>query len=63
MVWHMSNLELLTTSEVARSLGITRQAVLARVASGSLVPTMKLPTSTGAYLFSVDDVADAAACA
>lgn len=47
----MHNLDLLTTTEVAAALGISRQAVLQRVKSGALTPAAKLPGQTGTYLF------------
>jgi len=56
---HMSNLELLTTEQVAADLGITRQAVAARVKSGTLVPAFKAPAKNGAYLFSPTAIAGA----
>lgn len=48
---------LMTTTELANHLGITRQAVLARVRRGTLKPTQTL--ANGHYLFriSVEDAA------
>ena len=48
--------ELVTTSEVAAALGISRQAVLQRVTAGTLRPVYKSPARTGGYLFSAPDV-------
>ncbi|WP_058234152.1 helix-turn-helix domain-containing protein [Devriesea agamarum] len=42
---------LLSTTQVAERLGITRNTVLQRLATDRLVPAMKLPGRTGAYLF------------
>ena len=55
----MPNLDLLTTEQVAAALGITRQAVFARVAAGKLVPAFKSPAATGGYLFTQEVVDDA----
>ena len=49
--------EVITTTEVAHMLGISRQAVLQRVRNGSLQPVFKSPARTGGYLFSAPDVA------
>ncbi|TCU48332.1 helix-turn-helix domain-containing protein [Curtobacterium sp. PhB146] len=48
--------ELITTGEVARVLGISRQAVLQRVNTGSLVPVSS-DGLRGAYLFSAPELA------
>ena len=48
--------ELLTTSEVADKLGVDRSWVTRLVASGRLVPAMRLPGRTGALLFDPADV-------
>ncbi|NQW90267.1 hypothetical protein HQQ88_08165 [Curtobacterium sp. VKM Ac-2861] len=53
---HTYTNELVTTSEVAAALGITRQAVLQRVNAGTLRPIYKSPARTGGYLFSAPDV-------
>lgn len=55
----METLRLLTTSEVAERLGITRQAVAQRVRSGSLEAAYKSPEPNGGYLFD-PEVIDAA---
>jgi DNA-binding XRE family transcriptional regulator len=52
----MHNLDLMTTTQVAVALGISRQAVLQRVEAGSLKPSAKLPGQTGTYLFAPSDV-------
>jgi len=57
----MHNLDLLTTTQVAAALGVSRQAVLQRVETGALVPVTKLPGLTGPYLFDASDVCPAEA--
>lgn len=52
---------LLSTTEVARRLGIARNTVLQRVAYGHLTPVHRLPGKTGAYLFDAEQIAAAAA--
>jgi predicted site-specific integrase-resolvase len=47
---------LLTTAEVARRCGVVRWTVCRAVAEGQLRPIAKLPTSTGAYLFTEEAV-------
>lgn len=53
----MPEATLLTTAEVAARVGRTRTTVIEWVKAGRLKPTRKLPTSTGAYLFSERAVA------
>lgn len=43
--------QLLTTYQVARSLGVTRAAVCLAVKEGRVTPAAKLPGVNGAYLF------------
>jgi len=52
----MHNFDLLTTTEVAEVLGVSRQAVLQRVEAGTLAPVTKLPGKTGTYLFEPADI-------
>lgn len=52
----MSRVNLLTTAQVATRLGISRQAVVARVRSGSLDPAFKAEGDRGGYLFDPSDV-------
>jgi hypothetical protein len=47
---------LLTTAEAAERLGITRQAVIARVHAETLAPAFKNPGPRGGYLFDPADV-------
>jgi hypothetical protein len=54
--------DVLTTAEVAAVLHITRQAVIARVAAGTLTPCYKQPAN-GGYLFAAADVDPIAAVA
>lgn len=56
----MTNSTLITTTQVAAILGLTRQAVIARVNAGTLTPAMKLPAAHGAYLFDLTTVKAAA---
>lgn len=46
----MTTPDLLTTTQVAARLGLTRQAVLARVKAGTLAPSYTQPANRG-YLF------------
>lgn len=55
----MSNTQLLTSSQVGTRLGITRQAVVARVHEGTLDAALQLPGENGAFLFE-PEVVDAA---
>lgn len=48
--------ELLTTAQVARVSGYTREGVLRNARSGQLKPFAKLPGTLGAYLFARADV-------
>lgn len=53
---HMTQ-TLLTTSEACEVLGLTSRSTLSRyVATGRLKPAMKMPGSTGAFLFNRADV-------
>ncbi|WP_035112596.1 helix-turn-helix domain-containing protein [Corynebacterium freiburgense] len=52
--------KLLTTSEVAKKLKISRQAVLFRVKSGKLIPVGQLPHH-GPYLFDAEEIENLAA--
>ena len=47
----VSDVGILTTYQVARSLGLTRAAVCLAVKEGRLRPVGKLPGVNGAYLF------------
>lgn len=53
--------DLISTTEVARLLGIDRSGVIKRVKAGDLSPVQKLPGRTGAYLFRRSDVEAVAA--
>ncbi|MGP4975834.1 helix-turn-helix transcriptional regulator [Brachybacterium tyrofermentans] len=57
----MTSSKLLTSSEVAERLGISRQTVAWRVARGQLAPAQQLPGRSGAYLFDADQIAALAA--
>lgn len=46
---------MLTTSELARELGLSRQTVL-RLASDGKIPCIKLPTGRGDFRFDLDQV-------
>nr|DAL28230.1 MAG TPA_asm: helix-turn-helix domain protein [Caudoviricetes sp.] len=46
----------LTTAQVAARLNLTRRAVLARVETGRLSASEKLPGLTGAYLFDAEQI-------
>lgn len=49
--------ELLTTTEVLEALGLTSRSTLSRyVALGRLAPALKMPGSTGAFLFDRTEV-------
>ena len=50
----------MTTAQAAEALGITRRAVVARVERGALVPALRLPGRTGAYLFDAEQIERAA---
>ena len=47
--------EELTAREVAERFSISRKTVQRRIADGTLVPSRKLPGTTGAYLFFTTD--------
>lgn len=47
----------ITTADAARLLGVHVATVSRMVASGRLVPAIKVPGKTGAFLFHPDDVA------
>lgn len=51
----------MTTLQAAEALGITRRAVVARVERGALVPALRLPGRTGAYLLDAEQIERAAA--
>ena len=55
----MTTSDLLTTTQVAARLAITRQGVLARVKAGTLAPVYTQPANRG-YLFNATDVKAAA---
>lgn len=55
--------QLLTTSQVAARLGISRNTVLQRVTYGRMVPVGQLPGKTGAYLFDAEQINTMAAAA
>lgn len=46
---------MLTTSQVAARLSMTRQGVLARIDAGTLTPCYRQP-ATGGYLFYASDI-------
>ena len=48
--------ELIPTAEVARILGVQVSTVSRRVARGELVPVVKVPGKTGAFLFRRGDI-------
>jgi len=52
--------QLLTTSQVAERLGISRNTVLQRVSYGRLTPSAQLPGRTGAFLFDAEQIEAAA---
>lgn len=60
MSHHGAPAQMLTTSQVAARLGISRNTVLQRVTYGRLTPTTQLPGRTGAYLFDAEQVEAAA---
>lgn len=47
----MSNVDLLTTRDVAAAHGVSTREIARRVESGALEPAVKLPGLRGAYLF------------
>lgn len=53
-VRHMSNVDLLTTRDVAEALGVSTREVARRVETGALEPAVKLPGLRGAFLFDRD---------
>lgn len=53
----MSMSELLTTSQVASRLGLSRQAVARMVEAGDIAPTARIAVARhGSFVFSVDEV-------
>lgn len=48
---------LITTADAAQMLGVHVATVSRMVASGRLVPAIKVPGKTGAFLFHPEDVA------
>lgn len=54
---HMSSITLLSTSEVANELGKDVRTVHRMIEAGTLIPVLKLPGRTGAYVFEPSDVA------
>lgn len=52
----MTSLELVTSQEVARSLGVTQRYVAKLVKTGQLDPIRKNPGRTGAYIFTASEV-------
>lgn len=52
----MPDADLLSTAEVAEMLGILPRSVAQRVQRGTLMPALKLPGQTGAYLFDRDEI-------
>lgn len=52
----MSNIDLLTTRDVADALEVSPREVARRVERGQLEPVVKLPGLRGAYLFNPDAV-------
>lgn len=58
-VRHMSNVDLLTTRDVAEALGVSTREVARRVEAGALEPAVKLPGLRGAFLFDRDVIEDA----
>jgi predicted DNA-binding transcriptional regulator AlpA len=49
--------EHLTTAQVVEEYGLSRRTLYRRIETGDLHPTMKLPGTTGAYLFDRAEVA------
>jgi predicted DNA-binding transcriptional regulator AlpA len=43
--------EQMTTAQVVEEYGLSRRTLYRRIETGDLHPTMKLPGTTGAYLF------------
>lgn len=59
---HMADIaDLLTTTEVARELGVDKTTLTRWVAEGRIVAVHKLPNKNGAFLFARADVAALAA--
>lgn len=52
----MPETDLIGTSEAVRLAGYSRRTLLRAIARGDLVPAVKLPGETGAYLFHRADV-------
>ena len=52
----MTETQLLTSPQVASRLGVSIRTVHRLADSGALMPALKLPGPTGAYLFRPDDV-------
>ncbi|HEY5482789.1 MAG TPA: helix-turn-helix domain-containing protein [Propionibacteriaceae bacterium] len=46
----------ITTAQVADEYGLSRRSIGRRIADGELTPLMKLPGSTGAYLFQRSEI-------
>lgn len=47
----MSNVDLLTTRDVADAYGVSTREIARRVETGALEPAVKLPGLRGAFLF------------
>jgi predicted DNA-binding transcriptional regulator AlpA len=54
MLEHMA--KLIGSAEAAQILGIHRSVLNKRIRSGGVIPSQKLPGSTGAYLFERSDI-------
>jgi hypothetical protein len=54
-------LELISTKDAAKILGVTKSAISLMVARGALRPAMRLPGGHGAFMFLKDDILLAAA--
>ena len=50
-VRHISQIDLLTTRDVADAYGVSTREIARRVETGALEPAVKLPGLRGAYLF------------
>lgn len=53
---HEPDAEYLTTAQVAQMLGVRVSTISRRVARGELVPAVKVPGKTGAFLFRRSDI-------